>query len=70
MPRSYSFAVMDYKVPARAFINKAIRTGRNPLLPKYVGYIGTKAVYDTDRPLEFMDEILRCTKRGVREVTT
>jgi hypothetical protein len=28
---------MDYKVPARAYIKKIIKEGRNPLLPNYVG---------------------------------
>jgi hypothetical protein len=32
-PRSASFALMDYKVPARAYIKKVIKGGRNPLLP-------------------------------------
>jgi hypothetical protein len=69
-PRSASFTVMDYKVRAHAFIKKLFRTGRNPLLPNYVGHIGMKPVYDTDRTLEYMDDILIHFDRGVREVTT
>jgi hypothetical protein len=41
-PRSALFAVMDYEVPAPAFIKKDIRTGRNPLLPNYAGHIGMR----------------------------
>jgi hypothetical protein len=70
LPRPASFALMDYKVPARAFIKKGIQTGRNPLLPNYVGHIGRKPVYDANGPLESMDDILICTDRGVREVMT
>jgi hypothetical protein len=62
--------MMDYKVPARAFIKKDIRKGRNPLLPNYVGHIGMKPVYDTDGPLEPMDNIIIRTDRRVREVMT
>jgi hypothetical protein len=69
-PRAASFALMDYKVPARAFIKKGIQTGRNPLLPNYVGHIGRKPVYDTNGPLEYMDDIIICMDRGVGEVTT
>jgi hypothetical protein len=69
-PRSASFALMDYKVPARAYIEKSIQKGRNPLLPNYVGQIGRKAVYEAEGPLEYMDDILIHTERGVREVTT
>jgi hypothetical protein len=61
---------MDYKVPAHEFIKKCIQTGCNPLLPNYVGHIGRKPVYDTNRPLEYMDDILICTDGGVREVMT
>jgi hypothetical protein len=57
---------MDYKVPARAYIKKSIKEGRNPLLPNYVGHIGRKTVYDADGPLEFMGNILKLTERGVR----
>jgi hypothetical protein len=69
-PWSASFAVMDYKVPARAFIKKDIWLGCNPLLPNYVGYIGTKLAYDSNGPIESMDDILIRTQRGVHEVTT
>jgi hypothetical protein len=69
-PQSASFALMDYKVPGRAYIKKMIKEGRNPLLPNYVGHIGRKPVYEADGPLESMDDILVRTKRGVREVTT
>jgi hypothetical protein len=61
---------MDYKVPARAFVKKDIQTGRNPLLPNYVGQIGRNPVYDTDGPLDYMDDIRIRTDRGVREVKT
>jgi hypothetical protein len=61
---------MDYKVPAREFINKDTGTGRIPILPNYVGNIGMKPVYDMDGSLESMDDILICTERGVREVAT
>jgi hypothetical protein len=61
---------MDYKVPARAYIKKSIKEGRNPLLPNYMGHIGRKPVYEADGPLEYMDDILARTERGVREVTT
>jgi hypothetical protein len=61
---------MQYKVPACAFIKKGIQTGRNPLLPGYVGYIGRKPLYKANGPLESMDDILICTDIGVREVTT
>jgi hypothetical protein len=61
---------MDYKIPARAYIKKVIKEGCNPLLPNYVGHIGPKPVYEANGPLEFMDDILVRTKRGVREVTT
>jgi hypothetical protein len=50
-PRSASFALMDYKVPVRAFIKTDIQTGRNPLFPNYVGHIGRKPVYDANGPL-------------------
>jgi hypothetical protein len=69
-PRSASFVLMDYKVPAREFIKKSIQTGRNPILPRYVGHIGSTPVYDANRPLESMDDNLIHTDRGVREVTT
>jgi hypothetical protein len=69
-PRSASFALMEYKVPARAFIKKCIQTGRGPLLPNYVGHIGRKPVYDVNGPLEYMAYILIRTYRGAREVTT
>jgi hypothetical protein len=61
---------MDYKVPVHTFIKKAILMGRNPLLPTYVGHIGTNPVYDTDGPLESMAYILIRTRIGVQEVTT
>jgi hypothetical protein len=61
---------MDYKVPACAYIKKSIQKGHNLLLPNYVGYIGWKPVYEVEGPLESMDDILICTERGVREVTT
>jgi hypothetical protein len=69
-PRSASFALMDYKLPARAYIKKIIKEGHNPLMPNYVGHIGRKPVYEAYGPLESMDDILVRTKRGVREVTT
>jgi hypothetical protein len=50
-PQSASFALMDYRVPARALINKDIQTVCNPLLPNYVGNIGMKPVHDMDGPL-------------------
>jgi hypothetical protein len=65
-----SFAVIDYKVPYRAFIKQALREGRNPLITNYVGYIGKKPVYDVDGPLEAIDDVLICTERDVCEVTT
>jgi hypothetical protein len=49
---------MDYKVPARAYIKKSIKEGRNPLLPNYVGHIGRTPMYEADGPLESMDDIL------------
>jgi hypothetical protein len=61
---------MDYKVPARTFIKKSIHKGRNPLLPNFVGHIGRKPVYEANRPLDSMDDIILRTERGVREVTT
>jgi hypothetical protein len=61
---------MDYKVPARAFINNIIQKGCNPLLPNYVGHIRMKPRYEAEGPLESMDDILIRTERGVREVTT
>jgi hypothetical protein len=69
-PRSASFALMDYKVPAREFIKKGIQTGHNPLLPNYVGHIGRKPIYDANGPIESMDDILIYMDRWVREVTT
>jgi hypothetical protein len=69
-PRSACFALMDYKVPTRAYITKIIKEGRNPLLPNHVGHIGRKPVYEVDGPLESMDDILVPTKRGAREVRT
>jgi hypothetical protein len=57
-PRSASFALMDYKVPVRAFIKKIIQKSCNPLLPNYVGHIGRKPVYEANGPLESMDDIL------------
>jgi hypothetical protein len=50
-PRSASFALMDYNMPIRAFIKTGIQTGRNPLLPNYMGHIGRKPVYDANTPL-------------------
>jgi hypothetical protein len=70
LPRLASFTVMDYNVPVSAFIKKDIWTGRNLLLPNYVGHIGVKPVYDMDGPLESIDDIIIRTDRGVREVTT
>jgi hypothetical protein len=61
---------MDYKMPARAYIKKSIKEGRNPLLPNYVGRIGRKPVYEADGPLDSMDDILVRTERGVREFMT
>jgi hypothetical protein len=69
-PRSASFALMDYKLPARAFIQKSIQKGRNPLFPNDVGHIGRKPVHEANGPLESMDDILIRTDRGMREVTT
>jgi hypothetical protein len=66
LPRSAPFALVDYKVPARAYTKKSIQKGRNPLWPNYVGRIGRKPVYETDGPLESMDDILLRTERGVR----
>jgi hypothetical protein len=68
-PQSASFALMDYTVPARAYIKKSIHKGRNPLLPNYVGHIARKPVYKADVTLESSDDILIRTERGVREVT-
>jgi hypothetical protein len=59
---------MDYKVPARAFIKKNIQKGRNPLFPNYMGHIGRKPVYEANGPLDYMDDVLIRTERGVREV--
>jgi hypothetical protein len=64
------FALVDYKVPARVFIKNGIQTGRNPLLPNCVGRAGRKPIYDVNGPLQFMDDILIYTDRGLREVTT
>jgi hypothetical protein len=61
---------MDYKVPARAYIKRSMKEGRNPLLPNYVGNIGRKPVYNADVPLNPMDDILIRTESGTREVTT
>jgi hypothetical protein len=61
---------MDYKVLARAYIKKSIQKGCNPLLPNYVGHIGIKPVYEANGPVEYMDDILICTDKGVREVMT
>jgi hypothetical protein len=69
-PRSASFTLMDYKVPARSYIKKVIKEGRHPLLPSYVVHIGRKPFYEADGTLESTDDILVQTKRGVREVTT
>jgi hypothetical protein len=62
--------LIDYKVPARAYIKKVIKEGRNPLLPNYVGHIGKKPMYEAERHLESMDDIVVQTKRGAREVMT
>jgi hypothetical protein len=71
LPPQWDFvALMDYKVPARAYIKKSIKEGRNPLLPNYVGHIGRKTVHEADGPLQSMEDILIRTERGVREVTT
>jgi hypothetical protein len=70
LPRSASFALMDFKVPARAYIKKSIKEGRNSLLPNYVGHIGRKPLYEAGGPLESMDDIIIRTERGVSEVTT
>jgi hypothetical protein len=48
--RPASFALMDYKVPARAYIKKSIKEWHSPLLPNYLGHIGRKPVYEADRP--------------------
>jgi hypothetical protein len=69
-PRSASFAMMEYKVPVRAFIKEYIQRGRNLLFPNYVGHIGMKPVYDMDGHLESMDDIIIPSYRGVREVMT
>jgi hypothetical protein len=55
-PRSASFALMDYKVSARAYIKKSIQKGRDHLCPNNVGHIGSKPVYEVDGPLEPMDD--------------
>jgi hypothetical protein len=68
-PQSAYVDLMDYKVPARAYIKNSIQKGCNTLLPNYVGYIGRKPVYEADGPLESMDDILIRTERGVRKVT-
>jgi hypothetical protein len=68
-PRLAYFALMDYKVPARACIKKNIKEGCNPQLPNYMGHIGRKPVYEADGPLESMDDILIRTERGAKEVT-
>jgi hypothetical protein len=68
-PQSAYFALMDYKVSARAYIKKSIHEGRNPILPSYVGHIGSKPVYEANRPIESMDDMIICTERGMREVT-
>jgi hypothetical protein len=49
-------------------MKKYIWTGCNLLLPNYVGHIGMKTVYDTDGPLESMDDIIMHTDRRVQEV--
>jgi hypothetical protein len=64
-----SSTVMDCNLPAHVFNKKNIREECNPLLTNYVGRIGTKPVYDSNGPIESMDDILIHTKRGVREVT-
>jgi hypothetical protein len=69
-PRSDSFALMGYKIPARDYIKKVIKDGCNPLLPNCMKHIGPKPVYEANGPLESMDDIPVRTKRGVREVTT
>jgi hypothetical protein len=69
-PGSASFAFMDYKVLARAYIKKNTKEGHNPLLPNYVGHAGRKPVYEAEGPLESMDDILIRAERGVRGVTT
>jgi hypothetical protein len=48
--RSAYFTLMDYNVPARAYIKKSIKEERNPILPNYVGHIGRKPVYKADGP--------------------
>jgi hypothetical protein len=70
LPGSVYLALMDYKVPTRAYIKNSIKEGRSPLFPNYVGHIGRKPVYEADGPLESMDDILVRTERGVREVIT
>jgi hypothetical protein len=70
LPWSASCVLMDYKVPARAFIKKSIKKGRSSLFPKYVGHIERKPVYKENGPLEYMDNIIIPTDRGVRGVTT
>jgi hypothetical protein len=69
-PRSAYFALMDYKVPARAYIKKSIQKGHNPLFPNYVGRTGRKPMYEAKGHLESMDGIIIRTERGVGEVTT
>jgi hypothetical protein len=64
-PWSASFALIYYKVPARALIKKSVQKGCNPLFPNYVGRIGRKPVYEVNGPLESMDDILIRTDRGV-----
>jgi hypothetical protein len=39
-------------------------------LLNYVGHIGKKLVYEANGPLDYMDDILICTERVVREVRT
>jgi hypothetical protein len=67
LPATTSFFFLE--VPARAFIKKDIPTGHNPLLSNFVGHIGVRLVYDMDVPLDYMDDILIHTDRGVREAT-
>jgi hypothetical protein len=69
-PRLAYFALINYKVPARAYTKKSIKEGHNPLLPNYVGHIGRKPVYEAYIPLESIDDILLRMERCVREVTT
>jgi hypothetical protein len=45
-PQSSYFALVNSKVPVRAYIKNSIQKELNPLLPNYVGHIGRKPVYE------------------------